>query len=138
MVSMSAPTAGAARDERRDDGAGSGGHCSIARVRRLLGWIGGVVGGIAAYRWLRGRPPVAPEPSAEPAPDAADERAEELRAKLAESRVAEPVVEETPPESVAEEEPGPPPEPESPEDRRARVHEEGRAALDEMRSDGAG
>jgi hypothetical protein len=102
-------------------------------MRRLLGWIGGVVGGIAAYRWLRGRPSVASEPSAEPAPDAADERAEELRAKLAESRV-----EETPPEPVAEEEPDPVPEPESPEDRRARVHEEGRAALDEMRSDGAG
>jgi hypothetical protein len=107
-------------------------------VRRLLGWIGGVVGGIAAYRWLRGRPPVASEPSAEPAPTAADERAEELRARLAESRVAEPVVEETPPEPVADGEPGPPAEPESPEDRRARVHDEGRAALDEMRSDGAG
>jgi hypothetical protein len=102
-------------------------------VRRLLGWIGGVVGGIAAYRWLRGRPPVAPEPFAEPAPTASDERAEELRARLAESRVAE-----TPPEPVAEEEPDPPPEPDSPEDRRARVHEEGRAALDEMRSDGDG
>jgi hypothetical protein len=107
-------------------------------MRRLLGWIGGVVGGIAAYRWLRARPPAAPEPSAEPAPTAADERAEELRAKLAESRVAEPVVEETPPEPVAKEEPGPPPEPESPEDRRARVHEAGRSALDEMKSDGAG
>ena len=105
-------------------------------MRRLLGWIGGVVGGIAAYRWLRRRPPAAP--SAEPAPTAADERAEELRARLAESRVAEPVVEETPLEPVAEEEPDPVPEPESPEDRRARVHEEGRAALDEMRSDGAG
>jgi len=97
-----------------------------------------VVGGIAAYRWLRGRPSAAPEPAAEPAPAAADERAEELRARLAESRVTEPVVEETPPEPVAEEEPDPVPEPESPEDRRARVHEEGRAALDEMRSDGAG
>jgi hypothetical protein len=107
-------------------------------MRRLLGWIGGVVGGIAAYRWLRGRPPTAPEPAAEPVPAAADERAAELRARLAESRVAEPVVEETPPEPVAEQEPDPVPEPESPEDRRARVHEEGRAALDEMRSDGAG
>jgi hypothetical protein len=107
-------------------------------MRRLLGWIGGVVGGIAAYRWLRGRPPVAPEPSAEPATTAADERAEELRAKLAETRVAEPVVEERPPEPMAEEEPDPVPDPESPEDRRARVHEEGRAALDEMKPDGAG
>ena len=107
-------------------------------MRRLLGWIGGVVGGIAAYRWLRGRPPVAPEPPAEAASAAADQRAEELRARLAESRVAEPVVEETPLEPVSDSEPDPVPEPESPEDRRARVHEEGRAALDEMRSDGTG
>jgi hypothetical protein len=49
--------------------------------------------------------------------------------------VADPVVEETPPQPVVEEEPEPAPEPESPEDRRARVHEEGRAALDEMQSD---
>jgi hypothetical protein len=107
-------------------------------MRRLLGWIGGALGGIAAYRWLRGRPPVAPEP-----PPATDERAEELRAKLAESRVSEPPVEEAtleerPPEPVAEEKPAPVPEPESPEERRARVHEEGRAALDEMKSDDAG
>jgi hypothetical protein len=108
-------------------------------MRRLLGWIGGVVGGIAAYRWLRGRPSVASERSAEPAPDAADERAEELRAKLAESRVAEPMVEEPPPrEPVAEHEPEPVSEPEPPEERRARIHEEGRAALDDMKSDDAG
>jgi hypothetical protein len=107
-------------------------------MRRLLGWIGGAVGGIAAYRWLRGRLPVGAEPEAESEPAAADERAEELRVKLAESREPEPVVEETPPEHVAEEEPEPVPEPESPEDRRARIHEEGRAALDEMKSDGAG
>ena len=50
--------------------------------------------------------------------------------------MAEPAVEETPLEPVAEQEPDPVPEPESPEARRARVHEEGRAALDEMRSDG--
>ena len=107
-------------------------------MRRLLGWIGGTLGGIAAYRWLRGSPPVPPEPSAEPSPAAADERAEELRAKLAESRVAEPQGAETPPEPVAEEEPEPVPEPESPEERRARVHEEGRSALDDMKSDGTG
>ena len=111
-------------------------------MRRLLGWIGGAVGGVAAYRWLRGRPPVAAEPSAEPPPGAADERAEELRAKLAESRVSGPpveeeaTVEEAPPEPAAREEPEPVPEPESPEERRARVHEEGRAALDDMKSDG--
>jgi hypothetical protein len=107
-------------------------------VRRLTAWIGGAVGAITAYRWLRGRLPAGAEPETEPAATAADERAEELRAKLAESRVADPVVEETPPEPVAEEEPEPVPEPESPEDRRARVHEEGRAALDEMKPDGSG
>jgi hypothetical protein len=101
-------------------------------MRRLTAWIGGAVGAITAYRWLRRRPQGAPEP----APAAADERAEELRAKLAESRVAEPVAEETPPEPAAEKEPAI--EEESPEGRRRRVHEEGRAALDEMRSDGAG
>ena len=105
-------------------------------MRRLTAWVGGAVGGITAYRWLRRRPQVAAEPPPEHASTETDERAEELRAKLAESRVAEPVVEETPPpEPVAEEEREPVSEPESPEDRRARVHEEGRAALDEMQSE---
>jgi hypothetical protein len=108
-------------------------------MRRLLGWIGGAVGGVAAYRWLRGRPQVVPEPSPEPGPAPEpiepDARADELRAKLAESRTADPAVEEAPPEPVEEDEPAA--EPESPEDRRQRVHEEGRAALDEMKPDGA-
>jgi hypothetical protein len=115
-------------------------------VRRLTAWVGGVVGGITAYRLLRRRPRAAlehdvaePEAAAEP-----DDRAEELRAKLAESRTAEPapepVVEEQPASepvtgAVVEEEPAA--EPESPEERRREVHEEGRAALDEMKSDGA-
>jgi len=100
-----------------------------------VGWIGGVVGGITAYRLLRRRSQAAPEPAS----PASDERAQELRAKLAESKLTEsskptePVVENTPAEPVAEQEP----EPESPDDRRRRVHEEGRAALDEMKSDGA-
>jgi hypothetical protein len=90
-------------------------------MRRLVAWIGGTVGGIAAYRLLRRRPLV--EPAIEP-----DARADELRAKLAESRSAEPVVEEPPLEAEAM-------EPESPDDRRRRVHEEGRAALDDMQSE---
>ena len=95
-------------------------------MRRLTAWIGGALGGIAAYRLLRRRSQDRPEPvAAEP-----DARADELRAKLAESREAEPVVEEPP----AEEELSVEPE-DSPEDRRRRVHEEGRAALDEMQSD---
>ena len=87
-------------------------------MRRLLGWIAGAMGGLAAYRWLRRRPQVATEP----APAESGERADELRAKLAETRENEPVAEEFPE-----------PEPESPEDRRRRVHEEGRAALDDMK-----
>jgi hypothetical protein len=87
------------------------------------------VGAITAYRWLRRPPQAAPEPvPAEP-----DDRAEELRTKLAESRAAEPAVVETPPEPAVEEEPAA--EEESPDDRRRQVHEEGRAALDEMQSD---
>ena len=103
-------------------------------MKRLTAWIGGTAVGVAAYRLLRRRPEAAPEPA--PATADADERAEELRAKLAESREAEPVVEEPEPEPAAEaavEEPAP----ESPEERRQRVHEEGRATLDDMQSDGA-
>lgn len=100
-------------------------------MRRLVGWIGGAAGGLTAYRLLRRRPRVAPEAGpAEP-----DVRADALREKLAESRssepAAKPVAEEPPVEPVAEEQPVS--EPESPEARRRRVHEEGRAALDEMR-----
>jgi hypothetical protein len=91
-------------------------------MRRLVGWIGGAVGGLAAYRLLRRRPQVAYEPAVEP-----DTRADELRSKLAESRTAEPTTGPVVDEPVGDE------EPESPEERRRRVHEEGRAALDEMK-----
>jgi hypothetical protein len=109
-------------------------------MRRLTAWVGGAVGGITAYRWLRRRLPVGTEPEPEPPATETDERAEELRAKLAETRAPETVAGETPPEPVAEE--AQPPaqpeaeteaEPESPADRRLRVHEEARAALDEMK-----
>lgn len=94
-------------------------------MRRLTAWVGGTAVGIAAYRLLRRRPQAAAEPaSAEP-----DTRAEELREKLAESRTADPAA-----EPVVDEEP-PPAEPETPEERRQRVHEEGRAALDDMQSE---
>ena len=95
-------------------------------MRRLTAWIGGIAGGIAAYRlWRRHSQP---EPATAPAPGEPDDRAEELRAKLAETR-ADPVPEDSPSGPTADEELG------SPEDRRARVHEEGRATLDEMKSD---
>jgi hypothetical protein len=98
-------------------------------MRRLTAWIGGAVGAITAYRLLRRRSQATAEPSPEAEPDA---RADELRAKLADSRPAEPAVREppTPPEPSAEDGPA---ETESPDERRRHVHEEGRAALDEMK-----
>lgn len=88
-------------------------------MRRFVDWIGGALWGVAAYRlWKRWRRPevAATAPAAE-----ADDRAEELRAKLAETRAHE---EPAPPEPEAHAE--------SVEERRRRVHEEGRAAIDEM------
>ena len=100
-------------------------------MRRLLAWLGAAAGGVALYRWLaRERAPVAELP-------AADERAEELRAKLAESRT---IVEERDEFEAGElrvddAEPGPPAGPE-PDERRRRVHERARAASERMRSSG--
>jgi hypothetical protein len=105
-------------------------------MRRLIGWIGGAAGGITAYRFFRRRRTAAVE--AEP-----DARAEELRERLAESRAEEAAAEPAAEEPAA----GEPDEPdaataeaepegsESPDERRRRVHEEGRAAIDEMKSD---
>jgi hypothetical protein len=107
-------------------------------MRRLTAWIGGVAGGVVAYRLWRRHTEPAPEPYPDAAPAEPDDRADELRAKLAESReatattepvVEEPEVEEPPAESPAED------QPESPEERRQRVYDEGRATLDEMKSD---
>jgi len=90
-------------------------------VRRLLGWLAGAAGGLAAYRAVTRR---RAEPDA-----AANARADELRAKLAQAREAgddrdafeagETPVDEA--ESL------------DPNARRARVHEQGRSAIDEMR-----
>ena len=102
-------------------------------MRRLTAWIGGTVGGITAYRFLRHRQaaPVGVDAEAPPEPD---DRADELRAKLAESRAAGAVAAEPPPVE-AEVEEALEPEEESPEERRRRVYEEGRAALDDMQSE---
>jgi hypothetical protein len=102
-------------------------------MRRLTAWIGGALGGITAYRFLRGRQPTLAPADVE-APTEPDDRADELRAKLAESRAAEPVAEEPPSAEAAVEEVRDP-EPEAPDERRRRVHEEGRAALDDMKTD---
>jgi len=86
-------------------------------MKRLADWIGGAVWGVVAYRLFKRwrAPAVATGPAAE-----TDDRAEELRAKLAESRSEEP----SPAEPGESEE--------SVEERRRRVHEEGRAAIDRM------
>ena len=76
-------------------------------MRRLLAWLAGGAGGVAAYRTLKRR---RPEPVTLP-----DGRADELRAKLAERRE--------------------PPPPEDADARRRTVHEQARAALDEMRGE---
>jgi hypothetical protein len=111
-------------------------------MRRLTAWVGGALGGVVAYRWWRRRPEAAAEPSPEPSQEQPDERADELRAKLAETResdepsAAEPVEPSPEPEGQVEAVESEPPE--AVEERRQRVHEEGRAALDEMKSNGAG
>ena len=76
--------------------------------------------GVVAYRLFKRwrSPAVAGAPATD---DEADDRAEELRAKLAAAR------------SSDEPSPAEPGEPEeSVEERRRRVHEEGRAAIDQM------
>jgi hypothetical protein len=86
------------------------------RVRRLIK-VALVALGIRAFmRWRKRRRETQ---TATPALAEADP-ADELRRKLAESREAEPEAREEPPAAVA--------------DRRAEVHEQGRATIDEMKS----
>ena len=88
-------------------------------MRKLIKLALVALGIRALLRWRkRRREAQAPAPAAE----AADDPADELRRKLAESREDADMdaVEEPPAASVA--------------DRRAEVHEQGRATLDEMKS----
>jgi hypothetical protein len=86
-------------------------------MRKLLTWLLVTLGIAALVRRLRrGREQAEPAPA--PNEDAGDP-ADELRRKLAESR---------------EEASGTPAPEATVEERRAEVHEQGRAALDEMRS----
>jgi hypothetical protein len=80
-------------------------------VKRVLTWVAGAAGGLAAYRAATRR-------KTEPAGpvDAEVDPAQELRAKLAEARADDG-------------------EPDGPDDRRRAVHEQARAAIDEMRDD---
>jgi hypothetical protein len=88
-------------------------------VRRLLTWVVVSLGIAAIARRLRKR---GQQDENAPAP-AEDDPADELRRKLAESRSEE--------EAAVEEAPASPEA--SVEERRANVHGEGRATLDEMR-----
>jgi hypothetical protein len=85
-------------------------------VRRLLTWLVVTLGIAALVRKLRRRA----EASSAPATPIAHDHADELRRKLAESRVDEPEPAGAVPEGSVDE-------------RRADVHAEGRAKLDEMR-----
>lgn len=85
-------------------------------VRKLLKWIVVTIGIAALVRWFKRR-----GEEDEAAAPATGDPAEELRQKLAESREAE-APEETHTASET-----------SVEERRANVHEQGRATLDEMK-----
>jgi hypothetical protein len=90
-------------------------------VRRLLTWVAGAAGGLAAYRAATRR-------TVEPEPVVVDaDPAEELRATLAAARAVEP-------EPVAAD-PEPEPELQDTDARRRSVHDQARSALDEMRGD---
>ena len=80
-------------------------------MKRFFAWLAGFVGGAAAYRFWRRRPP----PPAMGLPSAAPDPAEALKAKLAEARASEDAPEESDVES-----------------RRRSVHERARTAIDEM------
>jgi hypothetical protein len=100
--------------ERHVDGAGSGAHCSIGRMKRLIAGLAGLAG----IAWFRRRKPAQPDP------------AEELKAKLAEAREATDEREEF--------EAGEKPVDEVPDDvdtRRREVHDRARAAIDDLRSE---
>jgi len=99
-------------------------------VRRLLTLLSGAIAGFGLYRLLAGRRP-APVYEAPPAPEPSeDPRADELRRRLAEART---MVEERE-EFEAAETPVDRAEP-APEvdERRRRVHDEGRRAAERMR-----
>ena len=89
-------------------------------MRKLLTWLLVTIGIAALIRRLRRRG-TEPEPTQVEQP--AEDPADELRRKLAESRESD--ESEEAPEATVEE-------------RRADVHEQGRAALDEMKSSDEG
>ena len=94
-------------------------------MKRLTAWLAGALGSAAVYRVLKRQPasaPLGPDPAG---PNPADE----LKAKLAEARAAG--------DDRAEFEAGETPVDEVPDvdARRQSVHEQARAAIDEMTSE---
>jgi len=94
-------------------------------MRRLLAWLAGLVGGAAVYRSItrKRRPAAQPVEPADPA--------DALKAKLAEARAAGDERDETEAAETRVDEAVDP----GVEARRRSVHERGRAAVDEMRSE---
>jgi hypothetical protein len=88
-------------------------------VRKLIKITLTALGIYAFLRWRKRRKAAAELPPSSPAETGPADPADELRQKLAESRVDEADDEPAPEESI--------------EDRRVEVHEQGRAALDEMK-----
>ena len=93
-------------------------------MRRLFGWVAGLVGIAAAARYLARRSRAAAPP---PAPETTQaDPAEALRRKLDEART-EPSAPAPPDSETAEEAPR-----ETLDERRARVHAKAEAAIAEM------
>jgi hypothetical protein len=90
-------------------------------VRRRLTWLLVTLGIAALVRRLRRRSSGTDAPPHPPETSPADDHADELRRKLAASRVDEPEPSSAAPEGSVDE-------------RRADVHAEGRARLDDIRS----
>lgn len=90
-------------------------------MRTLLRWLVVTLGVAALVRWLRHRR----ETPAAAQVETSEDPAEELRRKLAESRVLQ--------QETATSEPGP-----SVEERRSEIHAQGKAALSEMTSSDEG
>jgi hypothetical protein len=88
-------------------------------VRKLIKITLTALGIYAFLRWRKRRKAEAELQPSSPAATSAVDPADELRQKLADSRVDDADDEPAPEDSV--------------EDRRAEVHEQGRAALDEMK-----
>ena len=88
-------------------------------MRKLIKITLTALGIYAFLRWRKRRKAEAELPASSSAATGPSDPADELRQKLAESRVDEADDEPAPEESV--------------EDRRVEVHEQGRAALDEMK-----